>query len=42
MISEQLKDNLVDEIVKALIGQGTQGMELPALDRRGHQGHGCD
>ena len=25
-----------------VVGQGTQGMELPALDRRGHQGPGRD
>jgi hypothetical protein len=31
MISEQLNDNLVDEIVKALIGQGTQGLK-PVLE----------
>ena len=31
MISEQLKDNLVDEIIKALISQGTQGLK-PVLE----------
>jgi hypothetical protein len=28
MISDQLKDSLVEEIVKGLIGQGTEGRDI--------------
>ena len=31
MISDQLKDNLIDQIVKGLIGEGTEGMK-PVLE----------
>ena len=31
MISDQIKDTLVDQIVKGLIGQGTEGLK-PVLE----------